>query len=102
VAASALGVATFEVRPARGGPLRDPAGRPYHQSAPRPYRFTPVTVGIGPASFSFGQFEGFTTRLLLFDTPGGTIVIDVVDVAASPGTMEDYLAVIDSIEFSVR
>ena len=63
--------------------------------------FTPVTVGIGPASFSFGQFEGFTTRLYLFDTPGGTIVIDVVDVAASPGTVEDYLAVLDSIEFSV-
>jgi hypothetical protein len=77
----------------------DPSSEAGCQPSDLPHPIRPFLVGTGPAGLNHVVIPGSTTRLYLLDLPTTNIVIEVADVDSSPGTADDYLDVIDSIEF---
>lgn len=59
----------------------------------------PLFIGRGPADVEHGQFDWFTTRLYLLDHGDTNLVIEISDVATSPGTVVDYEPVIAALGF---
>ena len=66
-----------------------------------PGRLVPLIVGAGPAELDHAQIDGITTRLYLLDHGTSNVVIEVSDVAASAGRIEEAGAIIDSFVFDV-
>jgi hypothetical protein len=61
-----------------------------------------LIIGAGPASLAHAQWQGFTTRFYVLDLPSSNIVIEISDVADSPGETADYEDVVGSLVFGAR
>jgi hypothetical protein len=59
-----------------------------------------LIMGVGPASLAHAQMSGFTTRLYVLDLGPSNIVIEISDVADSPGETSDYEGVVSSMVFT--
>ena len=60
-----------------------------------------LIMGAGPASLAHAQMAGFTTRLYVLDLePSSNIVIEISDVADSPGETADYEDLVSSLAFT--
>lgn len=103
------GLVVSEPAPVQVGGLSgyviDIVGDPESDAACRvddfPHPFVPLTIGAGPASLEHVQVSDLmTTRLYLLDHGETNIVIEVSDVTDAGGTADDYVPVIESIEFS--
>jgi len=57
-----------------------------------------IIAGMPPADFAHSIGPGITMRLYLLARGDSNFVIEVDDVANGPGTFEDYVPIIDSIE----
>jgi hypothetical protein len=62
-----------------------------------------LIIGAGPASLHHAQMSGFTTRLYVLDlVPSSNVVIEISDVADSPGETADYEDLVSDLVFTGR
>ena len=79
---------------------RDPASDAGCQIPELDEPFVMLIIGAGPASVAHAQWSGFTTRFYILDLPSSNIVIEISDVADSPGETADYEGIVSSLVFT--